>query len=120
MKPIFLGGDGQAECVQLAEAGIEWQGIEVVSKILTAGEESFKEVCNVVNLLDHTFMSEMARKVSTLLLLRISWRRCGYLIARSFVYTQGLGLPQGSPPHAARSVLEYWDAFRGTEKLNII
>ena len=54
--------------------------MEVVSKILTAGEKSFKEVCDVANLLNRTFraevnrscgcmsMSETARKVSILLL----------------------------------------------------
>lgn len=57
VKPVSLGGDRQAEC----EAGIEWQGVEVVSKILTAGEESFKEVCNVSNLLNRTFRTEVNR-----------------------------------------------------------
>lgn len=58
LKPVFLGGDEQAECVQLPAAGIEWQGVEVVSKILTAGE-ALKEAGKVASLLGGTFRTEV-------------------------------------------------------------
>lgn len=49
----------EAECDQLK--GIKWQGVEIMSKILTAGEEAFQEVGMVANILSKTFRTGVNR-----------------------------------------------------------
>lgn len=41
--------------------GIQWKGVEIISKILTAGEEAFQEVGKMANILSKTFRTEVNR-----------------------------------------------------------